>query len=106
MGARDVERHREAAIARVVDGAGRSSPSARRAAFEDPQRAPEAVRALLVKVTEHAYKITDADLAAVKALVGEDEIFELVIAAAMGKASRQLAAAQAAIAEAAMAEVR
>jgi predicted nucleic-acid-binding protein len=62
------------------------------------------VRALLVKVTEHAYKVTDEDLAAVKAHLAEDEIFELVIAAAMGKASRQLAAAQAAIADAALAE--
>ncbi|CAN5430661.1 hypothetical protein BH11MYX1_BH11MYX1_49830 [soil metagenome] len=95
----DVERHRKAAVARVLEGDGRSSTTARRAAFEAPSSAPDAIRALLVKVAEGAYKITDEDLVAVKALVGEDEIFELVVAAAMGKASRQLAAAEAAILE-------
>ena len=95
----DVERHRKVAVARVVDGDGRSSPTVRRAVFEDPSNAPEAMRALLAKVSEHAYKITDEDLAAVKAVFAEDEIFELVVATAMGKATRQLAAAHAAIAE-------
>ncbi len=95
----DVERHRKAAVVRVVDGDGRSSPAVRRAVFEDPASAPEAMRALLLKVSEHAHQITDEDLASVKAVVAEDEIFELVIAAALGKAQRQLAAAHAAIAE-------
>jgi hypothetical protein len=95
----DAERHRKAAIARVLDGDGRTSPTIRRAAFEDPASAPEAVRALLVKVAEAAYKISDEDLAVVKAHLAEDEIFELVVAAAMGKAQRQLAVARAAIAE-------
>jgi hypothetical protein len=96
----DIEGHRKAAIARVVEGAGHASPAARRAAFDgDHANAPAPVRALLEKVARHAYKVTDADVAAVKELMSEDEIFELVVAATLGQAARQLAAATAAISE-------
>ncbi len=73
------------------------SAVSRQAAFADPSTAPAPIRGLLAKVTEGAYRITDEDVAAVA--LPEDEIFELVVAAAMGKAARQLAAAHAAIAE-------
>ena len=90
-------RRREAVIARVLDGPGRSSPNARRAAFTNAgvdQRA----RALIDIVARNAWKVTDADVAAAKANgISEDELFELVVAAALGQATRQRDAALAAL---------
>jgi hypothetical protein len=55
---------------------------------------PPAVAALLDKVARQAYRVSDEDVAAVTtAGLAEDEIFELVIAAALGQANRQLEAA-------------
>jgi alkylhydroperoxidase family enzyme len=95
----NIHPHRQAMIARVVDGAGTSSNEARRDAFAGT--GPDPARALLEKVTKHAYKITDEDIAAAKAAgLSEDQIFELVVAAAIGQANRQLESALAALDEA------
>jgi hypothetical protein len=90
----DVEGHRKAAIARAVEGQGQASRADRDAAFAGTSGDP-----LLTKVAEHAYKVTADDIAAAKQARSEDEIFELVVCAAYGKASRQLAAAIAVIDE-------
>ena len=56
---------------------------------------------MLAKVARHAYKVTDEDVAAALATgASEDVVFELVVAAALGQASRQLDAGLAALAEA------
>ena len=90
----DVDRFRKAVIARVLEGEGQSSREQRRAAFEAPA-AP-----LLDKVAQHAYKVTDEDIAAAKAAgLTEDRIFELVVCTALGQATRQLEAALAALAQ-------
>ena len=90
----DVEALRKAAIARVVEGAGKASRADREAAFAGTSGDP-----LLTKVADHAYKVTAEDIAAAKQSRSEDEVFELVVCAAYGKASRQLEAALAAIDE-------
>jgi alkylhydroperoxidase family enzyme len=88
-------------IERAVEGPAKASPEARRAAFANDGVAPEAVRVLLDKVARHAYRVTDEDVAAAKAAgLSEDQIFELVVCAALGQAQRQLDAALAALAEA------
>jgi hypothetical protein len=70
---------------------------ARRAAFENRGVNPRA-RDLLNKVVRQAWTVTDEDVTAMKAAgSSEDEIFELTICAALGQASRQLAAAIAAL---------
>ena len=96
----DVAKLREALIARVLDGNGRASSAQRHAAFDNRDVAAPARGALIDKVGKHAYQITDDDVAAVAAVMPEDEIFELVACAALGQASRQLAVALAALAEA------
>jgi alkylhydroperoxidase/carboxymuconolactone decarboxylase family protein YurZ len=54
---------------------------------------------LIEKVANHAYRVTNEDVAAVRAAgLGEDQIFEIVICAAVGQASRQYADALAALA--------
>lgn len=86
----------------ILEGKGRSSAEARRRAYEGTG-ADGAVAAYVKKVADAAYKITDEDVAAVrKAGLGDDEIFELSVAAAVGKATRQYAAAERAL-EAALA---
>jgi hypothetical protein len=93
----DITAHRKAFTARVLDGDGRASREQRRAAFDNAGVA-EPARALIDKVAKHAYKVTDEDVAAAKAKLGEDEIFELTISAAIGQATRQLDSALAALA--------
>jgi hypothetical protein len=93
----DVERHRKVAVARADEGDGKASLEARRAAFAG--EGPESIRTLIEKVAQYAYKVTDEDLAAAKQHFSEDEIYELVVCAAYGRAERIHAAALAAIAE-------
>ncbi len=91
--------HREAAVERMREGKGVATMASRRAAFDNTGVEPAAVRTLIDKVAKHAYKVTDEDVAAAKLAASEDELFELVVCAAIGQATRQLDAALAAIAE-------
>ena len=94
----DITQLRQAALARLLDGPGRAAPELRRAAFAAEGVTP-ALRALLDKTVRHAYKVIDEDFAAAKAAgATEDELFELVVCAAVGQATRQLEAALEALA--------
>lgn len=85
----NIAQRREALIARVIDGDGKSSSQDRKAAFRN-QEVPEGIRALIEKIAKHAYKVTDEDIKAAKAAgYTEDQIFELAVCAAIGQASRQ-----------------
>ena len=65
----------------------------RRAARPD-RRPPDDFAAYLDKVRRHAYRVTDADVERLKAAGhGEDEIFELTVAAAVGAGLERLDAA-------------
>jgi len=93
----DVRRARTALVARVLDGDGQSSPDQRRAAF-DKSALDEPLQTLVGKVAERAHTVTDEDVAAVRAAgLNEDQIFEVVVCAALGQASRQYDAALAAL---------
>lgn len=91
---------RDAVTRSVLDGPATSSPETRKAAAANHGLDP--VRAAFVdKVTRTAYKVTDEDVAALKAAgVAEDEIFELAVCAALGESTRQLEAALAALEQA------
>lgn len=87
------DRYREAVVRRVLDGDGQAPPARRKAAYDH-----DASLVLLDKATRHAWKIGDDDVAAAKASgLSEDQIFELVICAAVGQAERQHASAIAAL---------
>jgi hypothetical protein len=95
---RESEQARAALIARILEGAGQTSTVTRRAAF-DNQGLAEPLASLLQKVARHAAQVTDDDLARVLSSgISEDEIFELVVCAAVGEATRLHSAAQAALA--------
>jgi hypothetical protein len=91
--------HREL-VARVLEGNGKAAPELRRAAF-DNAGVREPIHTLIEKVANHAHRVTDEDVAAVHAAgLSEDQIFEVVICAAVGQASRQYTSALDALASA------
>jgi hypothetical protein len=96
----DIRAARAAVKERVLDGDGHASRADRKAAFAN-DGVPEAARALVDKVANRAAQIDDSDIAAAKtAGLTEDQIFELVVCAAIGQSSRQYDSALAALAEA------
>jgi hypothetical protein len=90
----------QALVTRVLEGDGSASRAERRAAFDDAGLAPP-MRTLIDKVARRPTHVTNEDIANVKASgLSEDQIFELVICAAVGQATRQYDAALEALAEA------
>jgi hypothetical protein len=85
---------------RVLNGDGRASPEQRARAFGH-DGLPPPLDALLGKVATRPAQVTDADFAAAKAAgCTEDQLFELVICAAVGQSARLYDAGLAALAEA------
>jgi hypothetical protein len=93
-------KQRQIVIARVLNGPGRTAHAARRAAFDNAGVDGRA-SALIDKAARRAWTVTSADVAAAaSAGLSDDEVFELVVSAALGQSARQLAAALAALDEA------
>jgi hypothetical protein len=96
----DITQLHRALIARVLDGNGKAPTELRRAAF-DNAGLDEPMRTLIQKVAYHAYRVTDEDVVAVRAAgMSEDQIFEIVVCAAIGQATRQYKTALDALARA------
>jgi len=85
----DIMQARKALVTRLLEGDGRASRDQRRAAF-DNAGLPKPLNMLIDKVAKHAYQVTDEDITAARASgISEDQIFEMVVCAAIGQASRQ-----------------
>lgn len=85
----DIREAREALVKRILEGDGKASSSERRAAFNNSGLS-EPLRTLIDKVAMHAVTVTDEDITAVQVSgLSEDQIFETVICAAVGQATRQ-----------------
>jgi hypothetical protein len=98
------ERSRRALHQRLVDrvlhGPGQASAEQRAVAFHNAGL-PEPLRHLLDKVATSSAQVSDEDFAvASRAGFTDDQLFELVICAAVGKSTRQYDAGLAALAEA------
>jgi alkylhydroperoxidase family enzyme len=93
----DIRRAQKALVARILEGDGAASRAQRRAAFDD--RAPAGPAGTLIrKVARHAHEVTDDDVAALRAAgLSEDQVFEVVVCAAIGEATRQYQATLAAL---------
>jgi alkylhydroperoxidase/carboxymuconolactone decarboxylase family protein YurZ len=92
-----------ALVDRVLNGEGRASAEQWARAFRNEGLAAplDALDALVGKVAARPVRVTDADLDAAKAAgCTEDEIFELVVCAAVGESARLYEAGLAALAEA------
>jgi alkylhydroperoxidase family enzyme len=91
---------RNALEQRILTGAGAAPPDLRAAAFANGGL-PESLAPLLDKVARRSFQVGDADLAAARAAgFSEDQLFELVVCAAVGESSRLYDAGLAALAEA------
>jgi alkylhydroperoxidase family enzyme len=89
--------HRQRVLDAVLDGPGTLDPDIRRAAASGAD-VPEALRTYVDKVSRHAYKVTDEDVAALRAAgYSEDQIFEVTVSCAVGAGLRRLEAGLAAI---------
>jgi hypothetical protein len=89
-----------ALVDQVLNGKGRASREQRALAFSNHDLAPP-LHSLIGKVATRAEQVTDADFAAAKASgFSEDQLFELVICAAVGQSARLYEAGLAALAEA------
>jgi hypothetical protein len=87
-------------VDRVVHGDGTASPELRSQAF-DNQILTSPLDTLIGKVATDPATITDADFTAAEAAgYSQDQLFELVVCAAVGQSSRQYQAGLAALAEA------
>jgi hypothetical protein len=74
----------KALVTRILEGDGHAARAARRAAFENIGLA-EPLRTLIDKVARQPTRVTNEDIAAVKASgESEDQIFELVVCAHRG----------------------
>ena len=79
----------KAMVKRVLEGDGKASHAQRRAALDNAGLS-EPLGGLVNKVAKFAYKVTDDDIAVAKASgLSEDELFEIIICAAIGEATRQ-----------------
>jgi alkylhydroperoxidase family enzyme len=95
---RSIHRH---LVDRILRGPGHAPAEQRVAAF-DNAGVPQPLRTLVDKVATRSAQVTDADFAtAQQAGFTDDQVFELVICAAVGEATRQYEAGLAALAEAA-----
>jgi hypothetical protein len=89
-----------ALVDRILNGAGRASADQRAQAFGNEGLAPP-LSVLTGKVATSPAQVTEADFAAAKASgLSEDQLFELVICAAVGQSTRMYEAGLAALAEA------
>jgi hypothetical protein len=102
----DIGRLHRDLVARVLDSDARAPRELRRAAF-DNAGLDEPMRTLVEKVALNSDGVTDEDVDAVRAAgQSEDQIFEIMVCAAVGQADRQYNSACAALAEAMEGRVR
>lgn len=90
----------QALVDRVRNGAGTTTAQQRACAF-DNAGLPAPVDTLVDKVATRPTQVTDADFAAARSAgYRDDQVFELVVAAAVGQSARMYAAGLAALADA------
>jgi len=93
----NIKQARNALTSRILEGQGKASPSDRRAAFNNSGLA-EPLGTLVEQVARHAHRVTDEDIAAARESgLSEDQVFEIVVCAAIGQATRQYDTALAAL---------
>lgn len=61
---------------------------------------PEELDTLVQKIRSHAYTVTDSDLDSLRGRYTEDQLFEIIVAAAFGAAQERLSAAHRALEDA------
>ena len=82
----------------VVEGPGKVASSLRQQIARG--EAPPDLAALVHKIREHAYRVTDDDVDALRPRYSENQLFEIIVTAAVGAAEHRLDRAIAALEDA------
>ena len=82
---------RRTVLETVLRSPGKTDPATRRRTF-DATDVPADLRSLIQKIEANAYRITDEDLASLKGTYTDDQLFEIIVSAALGAAERRLQA--------------
>jgi hypothetical protein len=82
----------------VLRGPGKA-PAKLRQAVASQTDVPEALRELALKIEKQPSRVTDEDLERLKATYTEDQLFEIVVATALGASRRRLDAGWRALSE-------
>jgi hypothetical protein len=82
---------RDRVLQGVLRGPGESDPAIRSAAAEG-RGVPADLQALVDKIHRRAYRVTDEDIARPQAKYGDDQMFEIVVSAALGASRKRLLA--------------
>lgn len=82
---------RDRVLQQVLEGAGETDSTIRRAAAEGTSL-PLELQPLIDKIHRHAYKVTDEDIARLRAKHGDDQMFEIIVSASVGASHRRLVA--------------
>lgn len=90
---------RDRVLTRVLHGPGDSDSAVRVAAAERTD-VPADLCSLIATIHDHAYRVTDDDVARVQAVYGDDCTFEIMVSAALGASRRRLLAGLEALEEA------
>ncbi len=103
----DEDRHRQArrAIEAAVLHGEAHTPASLRQDVASGRELPAELAPLVHKIRAHAYRVTDEDVAALRERYSEDELFEIIVAAALGAALYRLDAGLRALDAAASEEV-
>jgi hypothetical protein len=80
---------RDRVLQTVLQGPGESDPAIRQAAAEGTG-VPADLQALVEKIHNHAYKVTDEDIARLQPKYGDDQLFEIIVSAALGASRKRL----------------
>ena len=89
---------RKATASALLDGHGETARELRQAIARG--QAPADLAALVQKIRSRAYTVTDQDLDTLRDRYSDDQLFEIIVAAAFGAASERLAAGHRAVDEA------
>jgi alkylhydroperoxidase family enzyme len=82
---------RDQVLKSVLSGPGESDPAIRNA-VADGGNVPAELHVLIDKIHRHAYKVTDEDIKRLQAKYGDDQMFEIVVSAALGASRNRLLA--------------
>lgn len=87
---------RDRAFRTVYGGPGHSDSAVRHAAAAGAGT-PADLHTLVDKIHHHAYKVTDADFAPLRTAYTDDQLFEIIVSAAIGASEKRLFAGLAAL---------
>ena len=82
---------RDRVLDSVLRGPGETDPELRNAVAER-KNVPDELKDLVEKIHRHAYKVTDEDLSRLQTRYSDDQLFELVVSAALGASRERLLA--------------